>query len=264
MVDSVTVADNALSVMRMSNLAFSSLLIQETGANITLHIACRDRNLIGLQSHLFGAAALGIRNILPITGDPVATQAYKGSSGVFDMSSYYLIKMIKAMNEGETSPRSDGELRPDFCIGGAFNSGMKRLDAEAKKTARKVDAGTCFVMTQPVYEAERAHEILDLLEPLGVKVFIGVMPLVSERNAEFLHNEVPGINVPEGVREAMRGKSGAAGREQGMALARELIDGFAARSRALYLIPSLDRFEMAAELTRHALAVKPHATKGGA
>ncbi len=255
-VHSITIADNPLGVMRMSNLAMAAILIRELNANITLHLACRDRNLLGSQSHLFGAAALGITNLLAITGDPVATQAHAESSGVFDVSSQNLMKVIRSMNEGALSPESDGSLRTKFCIGGAFNSGVKRLDAEAKRAERKVEAGASFFMTQPVFDITTANQILDLLEPLKVPVFIGVMPLLSERNAEFLHNEVPGITIPDLVRERMRGKKGKEGREEGLKLSKELLEGFAPRSRGVYLITPMGHYSMVAELARYARSLK--------
>ena len=253
-VHSITIADNPLSVMRMSNLAMASHLIRELNANITLHIACRDRNLLGSQSHLLGAASLGIRNILAVTGDPVATAGDKKSSGVFDVSSQNMMKVIRAMNDGEFP--LEGHIQPDFCIGGAFNSAMKRLDAETMRATRKKESGASFLMTQPIYDVAKANEILDHLEPLQMPVFIGVMPLVSGRNAEFLHNEVPGISIPDAVRERMRGKRGKEGRAEGLKLAKELIEGFATRSRSVYLITPMSFYAMVGELASFARSLK--------
>lgn len=256
-VHSITVADNPLSVMRMSNLAFTAILIRELSANVTLHIACRDRNVLGMQSHLLGAAALGVTNVLAITGDPIAAPEHRSGPGVFDVSSLNLIRMIRSMNDGEFSAKSGTSFKTDFCVGAAFNSGVKRLDAEASRAARKVESGANFLMTQPVYDLETADRILKLLEPLRVPVFIGVMPLVSERNAEFLHNEVPGIRIPDHVRERMRGKKGEEGRGEGLKLSMELIGGFAPRSRAVYLITPMGFYGMVAELAGFASRLSP-------
>lgn len=254
--DSITVADNPLSVIRMSNLAMAGILIREFGANITLHISCRDRNLIGNQSHLLGAASLGISNILAITGDPVATQAYKGSSGVFDVSSRGFIGMIRAVNEGEWSLGQAAAMKTSFCIATAFNSGARSLENEAKRVAKKVEAGAHAVMTQPVFDPATANQILDLLEPCGVPVFIGVLPMVSEANADFLHNEVPGIRIPDHVRERMKGYSGDRGIERGKELAEELIASFAPRSKAVYLVPPFDRYSIIAHLCAFAKGLR--------
>lgn len=256
-VDSITVGDNPLSIVRMSNLAFASRLIRETGSNVTLHLSCRDRNTIGNQSFLLGAAGLGIRNVLVITGDPVATDAYPGSKGVFNSASVPLMQLISRMNEGEISIGGKQELHTDFCIGGAFNTGARSYDAEMSKLKRKVDAGMRYVLTQPVFDVETAERILDLVEPLDVKCFIGIMPFLSERNARFLHNEVPGINVPDAVLTRMKGKKGKTGRNEGMAHARELIDAVAERSRAIYLISQMERYDMTAELARYAKSIVP-------
>ena len=255
-VDSITIADNPLSVMRMSNLALATLLIRELDANITLHMACRDRNMIGTQSHLLGAAALGITNILAITGDPIATQSYRGLKGVFDQSSVNMMKMIAALNRGEFLQGKQARTRPSFAIGGAFNAGARGFDAEVRKAQRKVDAGATYLLTQPVFRAQDAEKLLDALEPLGVKVFVGVMPLLSERNAEFLHNEVPGIVIPDEIRERMRGKTKRAGRDEGATISRELIESFAARSKGVYLVAPMDRYGLTAELVDFARGIR--------
>jgi methionine synthase I (cobalamin-dependent)/5,10-methylenetetrahydrofolate reductase len=250
--DAITIADNPLSIMRMSNLAFAGLLMQRTAARIVLHIACRDRSLIGTQSHLLGAYAMGISNILAVTGDPVATQAYKGSSGVFDMASHKLIEMISRFNQGDFATARDGESRTNFFVGGAFNCASLRLENEVKRFQRKVQAGARFIMTQPVFDIETARRVTESARPLGVPLILGVMPLVSERNAEFLHHEVPGIDVPEGVRKRMTGKRGDAGRKEGVAISKELMGEIAPHVQGYYLITPMNRYEMIAELTQFA------------
>ena len=217
-----------------------------------LHIACRDRSLIGTQSHLLGAYAMGISNILAVTGDPVATQAYKGSSGVFDMASHKLIEMISRFNQGEFATGKDGGARTNFFVGGAFNCASRKLENEVKRFQRKVQAGARYIMTQPVFDIEKAREVTAAVRPLGVPLILGVMPLVSERNAEFLHHEVPGIDVPESIRERMKGKRGEKGRAEGVAISKELMEEIAPEVQGYYLITPMNRYEMIAELTRHA------------
>ncbi len=251
-VDAITIADNPLSVMRMSNLAFAAMVMRDCGARIVLHVACRDRSLIGTQSHLLGAYAMGVSNILAVTGDPVATQAYQGSSGVFDMSSAKLIEMISGINRGDFTSEHDGDLRTGFFTGCAFNSATRSMENEVKRLTRKVAAGARFVMTQPVYSLDTARAVSHAIEPLGVPVLLGLMPLVSERNAEFLHNEVPGINIPDSVRARMAGKSGKKGREEGLAICKELMDETRGRVAGYYLITPMDRYEMVAALAAHA------------
>jgi homocysteine S-methyltransferase len=250
--DAITIADNALSIMRMSNLAFAGLLMQRVDARIVLHIACRDRSLIGTQSHLLGAYAMGITNILAVTGDPVATQAYKGSSGVFDMASHKLIEMISRFNRGEFATGRDGSEPTNFFVGGAFNCASLKLENEVKRFQRKAQAGARFIMTQPVFDVARAREVTESVRPLGVPLILGVMPLVSERNAEFLHHEVPGIDVPESIRKRMKGKRGEKGRAEGVQISKELMEQIAPEVQGFYMITPMNRYEMIAGLTRFA------------
>lgn len=255
--DAITIADNPLSIMRMSNLAFATLLMRECDARILLHIACRDRSSIGTQSHILGAHALGISNILAVTGDPVATQAYQGSSGVFDMASHKLIELLSRFNQGEFSTGRDGDARTNFYIGGAFNSASRKLENEVKRFQRKMQAGARFIMTQPVFGIERAREVTAACREVRLPLLLGVMPLVSERNAEFLHHEVPGIEVPEDVRKRMAGLKGEKGRAAGTAIARELMEAIAPEVQGFYMITPMNRYEMIAELTRYAHSLAP-------
>jgi len=254
--DALTIADNPLSIMRMSNLAFASLLMQRMDARIVLHVACRDRSLIGTQSHLLGAYAMGISNILAVTGDPVATQAYKGSSGVFDMASHKLIEMISRFNQGDFATGKDGDARTNFFVGGAFNCASRKLENEVKRFQRKVQSGARYIMTQPVFDIAKAREVTAAVRPLGVPLILGIMPLVSERNAEFLHHEVPGIDVPENIRERMKGKRGEAGRAEGVAISKELMEQIAPEVQGYYLITPMSRYDMIAELTRFARTLR--------
>lgn len=250
--DAITIADNPLSIMRMSNLAFASLLMQRVDTRIVLHVACRDRSLIGTQSHLLGAYAMGISNILAVTGDPVATQAYKGSSGVFDMASHKLIEMISRFNQGDFATGKDSDAKTSFFVGGAFNCASLRLENEVKRFQRKVQAGARYIMTQPVFDVETARNVVESARSLSVPLILGIMPLVSERNAEFLHHEVPGIDVPEAVRRRMTGKRGEKGRAEGVAISKELMSEIAPEVQGFYLITPMNRYDMIADLTRHA------------
>jgi homocysteine S-methyltransferase len=250
--DAITIADNPLSIMRMSNLALATLLMREMNARILLHIACRDRSSIGTQSHLLGAHALGISNILAVTGDPVATQAYQGSSGVFDMASHKLIELISRFNQGEFATSRDDGARTNFFVGGAFNCASRKLENEVKRFQRKIQAGARFIMAQPVFDIARAREISVACRELHVPLMLGVMPLVSERNAEFLHHEVPGIDVPEAVRKRMAGLKGEKGRAEGLAIAKEMMAEIAGEVQGFYLITPMNRYELIAELTRFA------------
>ena len=250
-VDAINLAENPLARIRMGNLALASRIQDETATQVIVHVTGRDRNLIGLHSDLMGAHLLGIRNILAVTGDPVAVSGETGASNVFDVNSISLLKLLDALNQGRTTYGAELGGRTSFLLGAAFNPNVADLGGQLRKLEKKVAAGAQFIQTQPVYDAANMVRLMRETASLQRPVLLGVMPLVGERNAEFLHNEVPGIHLPEGVRNRMRGKSGAAGIEEGMTIARELIEaGLAAGLGGYYLIPPFGRVELAVELIK--------------
>jgi len=250
-VDAVTLAENPLARIRMSNLALASRLQAETGTEAIVHLTGRDRNLLGLHSALMGAHLLGIRNILAVTGDPVAVGGESGASNVFDLNSIGLLKLIAALNHGHNlyGAALGGATR--FLAGCAFNPNVADLGGQLRKLEAKLAAGARFVFTQPVFDRLVLDRLVTATRPLGVPVLLGLMPLVSERNAEFLHNEVPGIVLPDEVRHRMRGTSGTAGTREGMAICGELLG--VAKEQGIggyYLIPPFGKIALAAELVR--------------
>lgn len=250
-VDAITIAENPLARIRMGNLALASRIQEETATEVIVHITGRDRNLIGLHSDLMGAHLMGIRNILAVTGDPVAVSTETGASNVFDVNSIGLLKLLDALNQGRTSFGADLAGRTSFLLGAAFNPNVADLSGQLRKLEKKIAAGARFILTQPVYDVAAITRLTQTGASLQLPMLLGIMPLVSERNAEFLHNEVPGIRLPENVRARMRGKSGAEGREEGMAIARELIEvGKKARLGGYYLIPPFGRVELAVALVK--------------
>jgi len=251
--DAVTLADNSLAVTRMSNMALGALMKQD-GVEPLLHLSCRDRNLIGQQSHLMGLHALGIDQILVITGDPSRFGDFPGATSVFDVSSFELIRMIKQLNAG-TAFTGRTLVEPSrFVVGAAFNPHVRHLDKAIKRLERKVEAGADFIMTQPIYDPALFATLYEATRHIAVPIFIGIMPLTSSRNAEFLHNEVPGISLTDDVRARMAQYKGARARAEGLTLARELLDEAMAHFRGIYLITPLLRYEMTVELTRYAQA----------
>lgn len=248
--DAVTLADNSLAVTRMSNMALGALMKQE-GIEPLLHISCRDRNLIGQQSHLMGLHALGIDQILVITGDPSRFGDFPGASSVFDVSSFELIAMIKQLNEGTAFTGRALADKSHFVVGAAFNPHVRHLDKAVKRLERKVAAGADFIMTQPIYDPGMFATLREVTMHIPVPIFVGVMPLTSGRNAEFLHNEVPGISLTPEVRLRMSMYKGARARAEGLAIARELLDVAMLSFRGLYLITPLLRYEMTVELTTY-------------
>jgi len=248
--DAVTLADNSLAVTRMSNLALGALM-KADGVEPLLHISCRDRNLIGQQSHLMGLHALGIDQVLAITGDPSRFGDFPGATSVFDMSSFELIRMIKQLNAGVSSTGRALKNQARFVVGAAFNPHVPHLDKAIRRLERKVEAGADFIMTQPIYDAQMFAVLSEATRHIPVPLFVGIMPLTNARNAEFLHNEVPGIRLTDEVRARMAGCTGPRAREEGIAIARELIDAAMDHFNGLYLITPLLRFEMTVSLTQY-------------
>lgn len=249
--DALTMADNSLAVTRMSNMALGSLVRERVGLRPLVHIACRDRNLIGTQSHLMGLDALGIDHVLAVTGDPAKFGDLPGSSSVYDLTSFEIIRMIKQLNEGIAFSGKPLKQKARFVVGAAFNPNVRHLDKAVERLWRKVEAGADYVMTQPVFDAERMVKIREMTRDLPIPVFIGIMPLASGRNAEYLHNEVPGILLSDEVRERMKGLEKEEGRRMGVQIAKELLDAAMSLFNGIYLITPFTLYEMSAELTAY-------------
>lgn len=248
--DMITMADNSLGMVRMSNMALASML-KQFGIEPLVHVTCRDRNLIGQQSHLMGLHALGVRNILLITGDPSRYGDLPGASSVFDVSSIDLTKMVKKLNEGVGFSGKSLRTPSDFVIGTAFNPHVRNFPKAIERLERKVAAGADYVMTQPVYDESMMERIAEATKDLGVPVFIGVMPLTSLRNAEFIHHQVPGITIPEEVLTQMRQASLEEAPEVGYRIAESLCDAAKAYFRGIYLVTPFLKYEWTVRLTEH-------------
>ncbi|HEX9872757.1 MAG TPA: bifunctional homocysteine S-methyltransferase/methylenetetrahydrofolate reductase [Deferrimonas sp.] len=247
-VDAISLAENPLARIRMGNIALARKIEEDTGTPVIVHVTCRDRNLIGLHSELMGAHLLGLRTLLAVTGDPVSVGGEGGATSVFDLNSIGLLELLSALNAGKSLLGADLGGCSQFLLGAAFNPNLPSMDGQLRRLQKKIAAGARFVQTQPVYSPQILDELLARTAPLQVPVLVGLLPLVSERNAEFLHNEVPGISLPDGVRARMKGKSGGAGAAEGMAIAGELVEGCRGRAGGFYLMPPFGRVELALEL----------------
>jgi homocysteine S-methyltransferase len=248
-IDALTMADNSVAMTRMSNMPLGSIVKEKLGMRPLLHIACRDRNLIGTQSHLMGLHALGIRHVLAVTGDPARFGDLPGSSSVYDLTSFEMIRMIKQLNEGISFSGKPLNQKADFVVGGAFNPNVKWIDKAVHRLERKVDAGVDYIMTQPVYDPAMFKTIYEATRHLGVPVFIGIMPLISEGNAVFLHNEVPGIQLPDEVMARMKGLRGEQGRAMGNLISKELLDEAMKYFQGIYIMTPMSFYAMSVELT---------------
>ena len=248
--DAINLAENPLARVRMGNIALASAIRREVGIEVIAHVTCRDRNLLGLQSDLMGASLLGISAILAVTGDPASLGEDAGATSVFDLNSFTLIKLLSEMNRGVNALGSPIGAGTGFTIGAAFNPNGQRMEVQVARLEKKVANGATFAQTQPIYDLSRLEQMLELTAHLGIPILPGVLPLVSGRNAEFLHNEVPGIVIPEEIRQRMAGKSGDDGVREGLAIAREFIDAAYDRVGGFYLIPPFGKYEIALELVR--------------
>ncbi len=223
-VDGVNIPDGARAQSRMSALATAVLVEQQIGIESVLHYCCRDRNLLGMMSDLLGAAALGLRNILVITGDPPKMGPYPDATAVFDIDSIGLTNMINKLNHGLDLGNNPIGEPTSFCIGVGVNPGAINLDEEIKRFEWKVEAGAQYAITQPVFDTEQLRDFLKRIQHVRIPIIAGIWPLVSYRNAEFLHNEVPGVRVTPSIMDRMREASAIskeAGREEGLKIARE-------------------------------------------
>jgi len=251
-VDVIDVGDSPIGRVRMSALAMCFLIQQHVGIETIIHFTTRDRNLVGVQADLIGAHAMGVRNILALTGEPPRGD-YPNVTAVYDVDSVGLMRIIKRFNEGlDLAGKSIGHPAR-FLIGGALDMNPETLDRELPKLERKLEAGVDFFMTQPVYEPEALDAFEVRVGKLSVPVLLGILPLQSIRHAEFLHNEVPGITIPRWVRDRMQA-AGNAGREEGLRLARERLLGLLDRIDGAYFMPSFGRYEIVATLVREVRA----------
>lgn len=250
--DTITLADNSLAILRVSNLAIGAMLKERHGITPLLHLSCRDKNLLGLQSELLGMAALGIRHVLPLTGDPAKVGDHPGSSSVYDVSSVELIKIIARMNEGFNHIGKSIKIPTQFVTGCTFNPNVKNMDAQVSRLERKVAAGAQYVMTQPVFDIALVAAMAQRVKHLNVPILTGVWPLLNGRQAEFLHNEVPGIVIPENVRTQMAGLEGAEGRKRGIEIAKEVCRAALDHFPGIYLITPFLNYDTTADLAHFA------------
>lgn len=249
--DSITLADNSLASPRVSNMALGTMLKAE-GINPLVHLTCRDHNLIGLQSHLMGLSTLDLNEILVITGDPSKVGDFPGATSVYDVSSFELIKLIKQYNEGLSFSGKPLGKKTSFNVAAAFNPNVKYLHKAVERMEKKIQHGADSFLTQPIYSLHQVEDIYQATKHLDAPIFIGIMPLTSYRNAEFIHHEVPGIKLPDHVLRAMEkaGDDRLQAEREGIAIAKELVEAAMERFNGMYLITPFLRYEMTVELTK--------------
>ncbi|MBK9262760.1 MAG: bifunctional homocysteine S-methyltransferase/methylenetetrahydrofolate reductase [Polyangiaceae bacterium] len=248
-VDIINIADGARAQARMSNLAMAVLMQEKLGIETLVHVCGRDRNLLGQVAHLLGAHALGIRNIVVITGDPPKIGDFPDATAVYDLDSVGILRLVTRLNAGiDPGGKPLGGITSFFCATGAEPAALN-YEREIDRLRMKKRAGAELIMTQPVYDMNVLERFLRDAEPIGLPILIGILPLASHKNAEFLHNEVPGMQIPTDVRARMQcAGSGATARKEGVAIAREMLSAVRHRVAGAYIMPPLGRYELALEV----------------
>ena len=253
--DVVNVSDSAMARVRMGAMAVAFGVQHDLDLECVVHVTTRDRNLMALESELLGAHALGVRNILALTGDPPRVGDYPTGTGVWDVDSIGLIEILARLNRGEDQAGSPIGQQASFTIACALDPTAPDAATEWDRLERKLGAGAHLVMTQPLYDEAQVEAMLAEARrrfgPRGfpVPLLLGILPLVSARHAEFLHNEVPGITIPDATRTRMA-EAGPGGTEAGIEMADALLTAVEREAAGTYLMPSFGRYEQAAELVR--------------
>jgi homocysteine S-methyltransferase len=250
--DVINVADSPMARMRMSAWAVCDIIQHQVGVETTLHFPTRGRNLLRVQGDLLAAHALGLRNIFVVMGDPTSVGDYPEAMDNYDLVPSGLIKLIKqGFNAGiDHSGASIGQPT-SFFVGAALNLNPSEPDQEIRNAHRKVEAGADFFLTQPIYRPEEGPAFLEKYAakygPLNRPVLVGILPLVSSRHVSFLHNEVPGIFIPEETRTRME-EAGESGAKVGVELAVTLINAVKPWAQGVYLMPQFSRYDLVAEI----------------
>lgn len=245
-VDAINIADGPRATARMSNQALGVLMAREVGVEVILHFCCRDRNLLGMQGDLIGAHALGLRNILCVTGDPPRMGDYPRATAVFDVDSIGLVQLARRLNRGLDAAGNPIGDRTELALLVAANPAAVNLDEEVRRFEYKVEAGAEVAMTQPVYDVEMLRRFLERTKHCRIPVLVGILPLASYLNAEFLHEEVPGMKVPQEVRDRLKAAPTAeAAAEEGIRIAQEALLQCRDLVQGAYVMPPLGRYRAA-------------------
>ncbi|MFZ5518815.1 MAG: bifunctional homocysteine S-methyltransferase/methylenetetrahydrofolate reductase [Candidatus Zhuqueibacterota bacterium] len=245
-VDAVNIPDGPRASARISPLALAVLIEKQVGIDTILHYTCRDRNILGMQSDLLGAAALGLKNILIVTGDPPKLGDYPTATAVFNVDSIGLMHIANNLNQSLDIVGNPLGAGTSFYLGVGANPGAINYKEEMDRLRQKVEAGAEFVLTQPIFDHDKFLQFLDDAAVHGIPIVGGILPLASFRNAEFLHNEVPGMSIPLNLRSRMQNaKDSDDARNIGIEIAREMLLQIKDLVRGVYLMPPFGRYDTA-------------------
>jgi methionine synthase I (cobalamin-dependent)/5,10-methylenetetrahydrofolate reductase len=243
-IDAINIPDGPRASARMSALAMAFILQREVGIEPVLHIACRDRNVIGMQSDLLGAWALGIRNLIAITGDPPKLGNYPDATAVFDVDAIGLVNLINRLNHGLDLAGNPIGDPTGFMIGVGVNPGAINLDEELRRLDWKIEAGAEYVVTQPVFDIRILERFMKRIAHVKLPLLCGIWPLISYRNAEFMNNEVPGASVPAEILERMkRTTTKEEGFAEGVKIAKETYEYVKGEVAGIQLSAPMGRIE---------------------
>jgi methionine synthase I (cobalamin-dependent)/5,10-methylenetetrahydrofolate reductase len=242
----INVSDSPMARPRMSPIATGRLLKESLGLEIIVHYTCRDRNILGIQSDLLGAAALGLDNFLVLGGDPPSIGDYPFATGVYDLTSEGLVGLISSLNQGVDLLGNPLGKQSGFLIGIGLGIGSNR-EKELNAARSKIRKGAHFVITQPVFQIQESARTLEDLHEAGIPVILSIMPLVSGRNAEYVHFEVPGISIPQNYLGRMEGTEGSEGEQEGIRIAREIIQALRPLCSGILYMPPLGKYHLIAE-----------------
>lgn len=256
-IDAVTLADNSLATVRISNVAAASIIKQRYDIEPLVHITCRDRNLIGLQSHLLGLSLLDINEILTITGDPSKIGHLPGATNVYDVNSKGLTEIALRFNQGINTDGDALKTKTNFNIAGAFDPNVRKLDGAVRRLEKKLESGMHYFITQPVYSKEKIKEVYEATKHLDIPFFIGIMPVTSYNNALFLHNEVPGIKLSDEILEQFEAVKDDKAKTKALSLklSKELIDTVHEYFNGLYLITPFQKVDYTLELANYSKTI---------
>ena len=259
-VDAVNISDGARARLRMSPIAISQLVQTQVGIECIAHLACRDRNMVGLQSELLGAHAMGVRNVLAVTGDPTHIGDFPGATSVYDVDSVGLVRALGRMNQGQDLMGNPLGDPASFCIACAVNPAADDLEREVDRLAAKAAEGAHVAFSQPVFDVDLLERFLDRTKHIGIALMLGVIPLRSIRHAEFLHYEVPGMTIPEWVRERMRsaGADSRVASEIGIEIAVNFLRQVTHRINGVYLMPPFKKYDVAVTILQQ---IQPNGVK---
>lgn len=247
-VDLINVADSPLARARMSAVSMAHLIRRDAGVDVLLHVSCRDRNAIGLQSELLGAHTLGVLNILAVTGDPTSIGDYPFAKGVFELDSIGLSRMVTQLNKGKDLTGRDLDEPTHFLLGVAVNPTSPNLELEYDRFKQKLDSGAQFAFTQPLFDPKTLEQFLNKVSSFSnIPIFVGILPLRSSKHAEFIHNEIPDMFVPQDIRDRMRG-AGTEGAKVGVEISQKFLLDTQDMVQGAYLMPPFNKFDMAIEV----------------